>query len=318
MAVTLAQVKLNTQDALQRKVIDEFRKNNYILDHIPFDNVVTPTGRGSTFTYSYTRLITQPTAQFRSVNEEYTTSEVTKQRYSVDLKIFGGAFEIDRVLADAGGIISEVQLQMQQKIKAASALFNDTAINGDSATDAKVFDGLDVALTGSATEFNADGSVIDMSTVANIKSNADEFMFKLHKCLNQLDSRPNAILANGDAVAALQTLARYIGQNNITQDQWGNYVTSYAGIPIIDLGSKSGSNEPVIANDATKGTSLYFVRFGLDAFHAISPSGRAPIRIWMPDFSTAGAVKRGEIEMLAAVALETTKSCGVLRGLKVA
>lgn len=318
MAVTLAQVKLNTQDALQRKVIDEFRKNNYILDHIPFDNVVTPTGRGTTFTYSYTRLITQPTAQFRSVNEEYTTSEVTKQRYSVDLKIFGGAFEIDRVLADAGGIVSEVQLQMQQKIKAASALFNDTAINGDSATDAKVFDGLDVALTGSATEFNAKGSVIDLSTVASIKSNADEFMFTLHKCLNALDSRPDVIFGNGDAIASLQTLARYIGQNNIVQDQWGSYVNTYNGIPMIDLGSKSGSNEPVIANDATKGTSLYFVRFGLDAFHAISPSGRAPVRMWMPDFSTAGAVKKGEIEMLAAVALETTKSCGVLRGIKVA
>ena len=88
-------------------------------------------------TYAYTRLKTQPTAEFRNVNEEYSTNEVEKERFNADLKIFGGAFEIDRIIANMGGIVSEVDLQMKQKIKAASALFNDTVINGDSAVDAK-------------------------------------------------------------------------------------------------------------------------------------------------------------------------------------
>ena len=43
-------------------------------------------------TYGYTRLITQPNAQFRAVNQEFTASEVQKQRYNVDLKSFGVAF----------------------------------------------------------------------------------------------------------------------------------------------------------------------------------------------------------------------------------
>ena len=59
------------------------------------------------------------------------------------------------------------------------------------------------------------------------------------------------------------------------------------------------------------------MRFGLDAFHAISMAGQPPVRMWLPDFSTAGAVKKGEVEMTAAVALKTSKSCGVLRGVKV-
>ena len=122
-------------------VIDEFRKSNWILDHITFDDAVSPTGGGATPTYSYTRLKTQPTAQFRAINTEYTPSEVTKERHSVDIKVFGGSYQIDRVIANMGGIVSEVELQQSQKIKAAQALFNDTFINGDEAVDTNAFDG---------------------------------------------------------------------------------------------------------------------------------------------------------------------------------
>ena len=65
---------------------------------------------------------------------------MTKQRFTVDPEgIPGGSFQIDRVLANMGGIVDEVALQIQQKVKAASALFNDTVINGNSAVNANVF-----------------------------------------------------------------------------------------------------------------------------------------------------------------------------------
>ena len=139
MAVTLAQAKLNVQDDLQSIIIDEFAKSNFLFNNMTFDDVVSPTGGGATLTYGYTRLITQPTADFRAVNSEYTPQEVSKQRYTVDLKVFGGSFQVDRVIANMGGIADEVTLQMQQKIKAAAALFNDTVINGDSAIDVGCF-----------------------------------------------------------------------------------------------------------------------------------------------------------------------------------
>ena len=144
MPVTLEEARKNVQDDLQMGVFDEFRKSNWILDHITFDDAVSPTGGGATPTYSYTRLKTQPTAQFRAINSEYTPSEVTKERHSVDIKVFGGAYQIDRVIANMGGIVSEVELQQSQKIKAAQALFNDTFINGDEAVDTNAFDGLEI------------------------------------------------------------------------------------------------------------------------------------------------------------------------------
>ena len=317
MPVTLAQAKLNVQDDLQLGIIDEFAKNNFLLDHLTFDDCVSPTGGGATMTYAYTRLITQPNADFREVNSEYTPSEVDKQRFSVDLKIFGGTYEIDRVIAHMGGIVSEVYLQSTQKVKATCALFNDTVVNGDSAVNAKTFDGLDKALAGSDTEFNT-SAAIDLSTSANVDTNYKKFIDMLDEFLISLDGQPSALMGNTKMVAILRAIARRAGQYQTTTDGWGHNVSSYGGIPIIDLGAKAGTNDPVVDTNSTSGeTSLYAVRLGIDGFHAISAAGQAPIRTWAPDFTTSGAVKKGEVEMLAAVALKATKAAGVFRKIKV-
>lgn len=315
MAVTLAQAKLNTQDDLTAGIIDEFAKNSYIMRNIPFHDCVSPTGGGATLTYSYTRQITQPTAAFRKINAEYTPQEVEKQRYSTDLKVFGGSFAIDRVIANMGGIVDEVTWQMEQKVKGAAALFNDTVINGDSAQDVDVFDGLDVALTGGSTEQTVN---IDLSSSANITSNYVAFLDALDEFLLGLDRTPNALLMNSKALAKMRAVARRASMYQTTKDNWGRQIEMYGSIPIVDLGAKMGSNDPVVPTDGSTGkTSIYAVSFGMDAFHAISMAGQPLVKTWMPDYSTEGAVKKGEVEMIAGVALKTTKSCGVLRGVKV-
>ena len=315
MAVTLAQARLNVTDDLQAGIIDEFAKSSYILNNIPFADVVSPVGGGATLTYAYTRQITQPTADFRKINAEYTTHEVQKQRYTTDLKVFGGAFEIDRVIAGMGGIVDEVAWQSAQKVKAASALFSDTIINGNSSVDEAVFDGLDVALTGSDTEVTSD---IDLSTSANVTANYMAFLDILDEFLSKLDGTPSALLMNGNMAAKLRAVARRASMYQTTKDNYGRQVEMYGNIPFVDLGAKPGSNDPIVATKSSGGTSpIYAVRFGMDAFHAISMAGQPPVKIWLPDFTTAGAVKKGEVEMVAGCALKTTKSCGVLRGVKI-
>ena len=318
MAVTLAQAKLNVQDDLQAGIIDEFAKSSFILNNIPFADVVSPTGGGATLTYAYTRQITQPTAAFRKVNAEYTPSEVQKQRYTTDLKVFGGAFEIDRIIAGMGGIVDEVAWKDNQKVKAASALLSDTIINGNTSTNEDVFDGLDVALTGSATEINASGTAIDLSTSANVTTNYMAFLDTLDEFLGELDGTPDALLVNSKMAAKLRAVARRAGMYQTTKDHFGRQVEMYGNIPFVDVGAKAGSNDPIIATGSSNGeTSIYAVRFGMDAFHAISMAGQPPVKIWLPSFDSAGAVKKGEVEMVAGCALKTTKSCGVLRKIKV-
>ena len=317
MPITLAEAKKNVQDDLQMGVIDEFRKSNFILNNITFDDAVSPTGGGATLTYGYTRLKTQPTAGFRAINTEYTPQEVTKERVNVDLKQFGGSFQVDRIIANMGGIASEVDLQLNQKIKATQALFNDTVINGDSGVVADSFDGLEKALTGSSTEYKP-SAVIDLSTSEMVTKNYMYFLDAFDEFLMGLDGTPSMISGNTKMIAKLRACARRAGMYQTTKNDMGIQVEYYGDTPFVDLGAKPGTNDPVVKIDTATGkTSLYAVRFGMDALHAVSMVGQSPIKTWLPDFTTAGAVKTGEVEMVAAIALKATKAAGVFRDIKV-
>lgn len=316
MPVTLAQAKLNAVDDIDVAVIDEFQKSSWLLDALTFDNVVNPAGGGATLTYGYTRLITQATAAFRAINAEYTPQEATRQRYTTDLKVLGGSFQIDRVLAEIGPAVSgEVALQMRQKIKAAQATFSDAVINGDTAVNANAFDGLSKALTGSATEI--DGSAANWTTV-NSQATAVAAQSLLRRIIAVMDGQPDALLMNADALAALETVGDFASSLD-SREFFGRTITTWRGIALIDLGDKAGSTDPIIATDAVTGeTDIYAVRLGLDGFHGISTVGGNLVRQFMPDFTTPGAVKTGEVEMgPVGVALKATKAAAVLRDVQV-
>lgn len=332
--ISLAQAKLNATDDIDLFVIDEFRKSSDILDRMTFDDVVNPIGGGGTLTYTYTRLASQPTAAFRAYNAEYSPAEVTKARFSTDLKPLGGSFQIDRVLARVGpATASEVSLQISQKIKAARALFADSTINGDTAVDANSFDGLNKALTGSTTEYlplnnGVASGYVDWTTI-DTKAEALAEMARLDAWLSLMDEPPTVIYGNKKTLALFRMIAAWADQIDKTTDSFGRPVTAYNGIPLVDLGSKAGSNTDVIglvsrdADGAGAGASianlgdLYAVRYGLDGFHGVSMASAPLVQTWLPDFSTSGAVKTGEVEMgPVGVALKATKAAAVFRNIK--
>lgn len=316
MAITLEQAKALLTDEISQSVIDEFRKSNYLMENMVFDDAVYPAGNGGALSYSYYRLTTLPSADFRAINSNYTSQTINKTKYTVDLKAFGGSFNIDRVLAKSS-IIDEVAFQSKQMIKQTIALFNDTIINGDTSEDGDSFDGLEKALDGSSTEFNGDSgdSAIDISA-ANIDTNYKKFLDMLDEFILSLDGTPSVLMGNTTLIAKIRACARRTGNIFETLDDFGRQIVTYGGIPLIDMGNKSGSTNPVIATTSGE-TNLYAVRLGLDAFHGICMRDSSPIRIWLPDFETAGAVKQGEVEMVAAVALKDTKTAGVFRQIKV-
>lgn len=317
MAVTLEQAKLNVQDDLQSTIIDEFRKSNYLWDTMEFDDVVSPTGGGATLAYAYNRVKTQATAGFRAINEEYSAQEATMEQKVVNLAIFGGSFKVDRVIANMGGIANAVTFQVQQKVKAASALWNETVINGDTGTNSKAFDGLEKAITGSDTEYKPK-AVIDLSDSAAIDKNYKVFLDELDNCLGLMDGTPTALLVNDALFTKIRAVIRRAVAYTETKDSFGRIIPAYDGIPIIKLGAKSGSNEQVVPIKQTENTtSLYAVRLGLDGLHAVSMAGQSPVNIHLPDYTTAGAVKEGDVEMVSAVALKASKAAAILRNIKV-
>lgn len=244
MPVTLAQAALNAGSDIDRTVIDEFRKSSFLLERMEFDQAVNPAGAGATLTYGYLRQITQRAAAFRAINAEYTPTEATKQEYTVTLKPLGGSFQIDRVLSKiAAG--AEVAFQMRELVKAARAFFADQVINGDSAVDANSFDGLSKALAGTSTEVNANGPVLDLTTI-DTKGEALAAMRRINAWLGRLNGRADAILGSTEALSWFVSIASWADQLDKTTDAFGRPLETYRDIPLVDLGEKAGSATAVI------------------------------------------------------------------------
>lgn len=316
MAVTLADAKLLTQDKLTQDVIDEFRRDN-LMDLLVYDNCVSLNG-GSTLAYTYNRVETPGTAEFREINKEYNPQEAKTKQYTTNLKVFGGSFGVDRVIQKhVKGVTNQLAFQLEQKIKGAQALFSDTFFNGSSAENEKVFDGLDVALTGTSTEYNAGGSLIDLSTASAIDENYKAFLDAVEDLLAELDGTPTFLAMNRKLRSAFNKVGRRTVAYQETRDEFGRPVVTYDGIQLITIGDKPGTANPIIAN-GENGTSLYAVRVGLDGVCAVTPEGDSIIDVYMPSFETPGAVKTGEVEMVCGLAIKSTKSAGALRKIKVA
>ena len=328
MAITLAQAKVGMSDKVVQQVIDEFRRNSLLLDAMTFDDAVSPGTGGSTLTYGYVRTLTPGQAQFRALNSEYTPQEAARESKTVDLKIFGGSFEIDRVIAETSGAVDEVQYQMNEKIRAASNLFHYTAINGDSAVDTNAFDGLDKALVNSDTEIGADAT-IDLSDSTALDANYKAFLDQIDAFLSELDGRPTMLMGNTSLITKLKAVARRAGYLTQSEDAFGRGVTGYDNIPLVDLGmfvNESGLAVPTapivdgrtIGGDTVNGLAdLYAVRLGLDGFHGVTVTGNKVITANPPILTGPGVVKTGDVEMVAAVALKKTRAAGVLRNIKV-
>jgi len=316
MAVTLAQAQLLTTDKLYKKVIDEFRKDA-LMDLMLFDDCVSLNG-GSTLNYVYQRIKTLPQAGFRAINNEYESQEVDTQDYTAKLKVFGGKFSIDRVIQNnVKGITDQLTLQLNQKIQATKALFSDTFINGDSATNANAFDGLDKAVTGSTTELTPD-SAIDLSTTAALDSNYRAFLDLLRKVKARMDSDADVMLVNREMFAIFQSICDRVASFQQTKNDLGAEVVKWGNTSIVKLGDKPGTSNPVIPTDNNGLTSVYFARIAEDGVHAVTPQGTNIINTYLPNFKDPGAVKSGEVEMVACMALKATRAAGVLRNIKIA
>ena len=333
MPVTLAQAKLNATDDVDVQIIDEFEKSNDVLSRLTFDDVVSGAGNGATLTYGYTRQITQRAAAFRAINAEYTPTEATKQRYTVDLKPLGGSFQVDRVLSRVAQA-AEVEFQMRELLKASSAKFNDAFFNGDTGVDANGFDGLSKLLTGTSTEYlplsnGVTAGYLDWTAI-NTQALAFAAIAHIDAWLGLLDGRPDAIYLPRKAKALFKTVASFAGQYSVERDAIGRPVDTYNGIPLVDPGTVSGAATDVLAlatrdtddggagGNITNLADMYAVRFGLDGVHGVSMADGPLVQNWLPDFSTAGAVKTGEAELgPTAVVVKRTKSAAVLRNIKV-
>lgn len=325
MPINLAEVKVGMADKVDQQIVDMFRRSSLLLDRLTFDNAISPGTGGSTLVYGYTQLKTPSTAAVRAINSEYTVNEAKREKKTTQAIIMGGAFEVDRVIQDTSGAIDELVFQADEKIKATANFFTNCVINGTAAGNAApgkttgTFDGLKKLLTGSSTEYTA---TADLSTSANVTANYNQFLDELDEFISGLDGMPDMLLMNRKMLSKLRGIARRAGYYEVSKDDFGRGVEMYNGIALMDAGEfYDGSNTVDIVADTAAGAStfgtsdIYAVKFGLDAFHGISPTGTKVITSYMPDLTLPGAVKKGEVELVAGVALKNTLKAGHMKGI---
>lgn len=316
-------------DKVDQQVIDEFRRDSFLLDSLTFDDSVAPGTNGSTMTYGYTQLLTPATAARRELNAEYVAQEAVRRKKTADLDIFGGAFEIDRVIQNTSGMINETEFQLKEKIKAASNLFHYVAINGEvkpeegSTTPGYVeakFDGIRKLVAGTSTDVTP-STALDISTAAKAKSAADAVLVQLYDWLGTFAEKPDVLMMNSKLLSKIQYIARVAGYYERTEDAFGRTVHTFDGIAMQDAGKYwNGSAEvDVVGTDSSTGTtSIIGVKYGLNAFHGIAPTEKSAfIHTYLPDFNAPGAVKKGEAELVAGVVLKNSKMAGALNNIKI-
>lgn len=318
--ITLAQAKIGMANKVDQMVIDEFRRESQLMDMLMFDNSVSPGTGGSTLVYGYIKLKTPSTAAFRVLNAEYVNNEATREDATVTLKIFGGEFKLDRVIIKTSGAVEELGFQLKEKVKAAKNLFHYTAINGDDSVSAEEFDGLDVFLTGSTTEYNT-AADIDLSTSAAIDSNYRVFIDAFNKFLKKLDGKPTALLMNSDMQSVMESIGQRMGYFTASEDAFGEDVPNFKKIPMIDMGEywNGSSSELVVPTDDTlKTTDIYAViTTDLDGFIGVSLEGNNLVSTALPNLTEPGVIKKGDVEAVLAVALKNSKKAGVFRRIKI-
>lgn len=326
MPITLAEAKVGMTDKVDQQVIDTFQRSSLLLDRLTFDNSISPGTGGSTLSYGYVQLLSPSTAAVRTINSEYTPGEAKRTEKTTKAIIMGGSFQLDRVIQNTSGAVDELAFQAEQKIKATSNYFHNLVVNGTSASSGSgyitgTFDGLKKLLSGTSTEIT---STVSLTSSAELDSNAQAFLDELDAFLSVLDGTPSMLLMNKKMLNRVRSAARRAGYYDRTKDDFGRVVETYNGIALLDAGKYYNGSATVdvvetsaASASAAGSTSIYAVVLGLDGFHGISPTGNSVISSYMPDLTAPGAVKTGEVELVAGVALKNTLKAAVLKGIAI-
>jgi hypothetical protein len=250
MALTLVEAaKLNPGEVKRGAVIELFAQGSDILRTLPFDTI-----QGNAL--SYNREEALPGIGFRGVNEAYTESTGVINPVTEPLVIAGGDLDVDRFILETMGQ-DQRAVQEAMKVKALALRWSQAIIKGDNSVDPRVFDGLQIRLTGTqkiAAGATANGTALSLA--------------KLDEAIDAVDD-PTHLIMNKTMRRLLTAAARdgdVSGYITYGVDEFGRRITQYNELPILIIEQDNAGNEILpFTEAATSGTatatSIYVVSF---------------------------------------------------------
>src|SRR3990167_3760428 len=248
MALTLIEAaKLNPGEIIRNAVIEMYAGSSGILMNLPFESI-----EGNALKYN--RETSLPGVGFRGVNEAYTASTGVLNPITEALVIAGGDLDVDKFIVDTMGA-NQRSVHEAMKVRALSLSWTQKFIKGDTSSDPREFDGLQVRVTGSqkiAAGSTANGTALSLA--------------KLDEAIDQTLNATNLIMSKAmarkfSAAARLSTVGGYV---TYTPDALGRRIMSYNDLPIITVDlDHTGTAILPFTEAATSGTdtatSIYVV-----------------------------------------------------------
>lgn len=277
-------------------VIDEIIERDDLFAVLPFAPV---NGKA----YVYNRENALGGADFLDPNDPVNESAATFTEVVAKLRILAGDVDVDKFLqATMGDTNDQMAIQVAKKAKAVARKFHQTLANGDTAADAKSFDGLPKLVTGGQTiTAGANGAALTFSM--------------LDELCDAVPNGADALLMRRGTIRAYRALLRATyGTDAVMQqlDNFGRPMLTHNGLPILMNEFLAGDEDQGSATDTC---SVYAIRMNeLDGLHGLYGGGNAGIVV-----ENIGTVQnkdavRIRLKWYCGLALKSTRSIARLKG----
>lgn len=232
MSITLIEANKLIEEPLRKGIIETIVRESAVLEVLPFEDI-----NGNAL--SIIREDSSGGVGFRGLNEVYKHDFPTNKNLSEDLMRLGTTVEVDRFIQGTQNIHDVRATATASKAKAIANQFTHTFFNGDTATDAKSFDGLSKRVESSRT-LDAQGFTLHTGI--------------LHHLLDMVEGGADVIFMNKRTRRKLTAL--YASQNTwveMNQDAFGRPIMYFADVRIA-----------VVEDIYLPDNDIYAVKFGLD------------------------------------------------------
>ena len=288
--------KLSIEDR-QRGVIEELIDREELFALLPFTRVDDET-------YSYVRENTAAQGAFFDAYEDLEESASTFTPVSTKLKRFGAQVDVDNFMWRVQSSLNDQRaIQVAQKVKGIGMQFKDAIVNGDTAVNAKGFDGLKkLTPAGQTLIAGANGGALSLAALDELK--------------DAVKLGADFLMMRQGTWRALRALNRAMGGNtadHIMLDNFGYPMKAYDGTPVI-INDYLPIDE--VQGTALATTSIYAMRVNeADGFHGIYGGDSAGFEITDLGVLEKKDASRTRIIWYVGAALKATHSVARLKGL---
>ena len=308
MALTLLESrKLGTSEVMRNAVIEEYAASSDILRELPFENIAGGA-------YAYNREDTLPAVGFRGVNEAYTEGTGVINPQVETLTIAGGDLDVDQFILDTNGPQTRSTHEMM-KVKALALRWTREFIKGDSVANPRVFDGLQARVTG--TQLMSAGAT----------SGGDALSLAMLDDLIDLVDMPTHIIVNKKIRNLLSAASRQTsvgGFITFDQNEFGQRVASYGGLPILVVDYDNDGNQIMPFSEANPGggspasTSIYVASFGSSMLTGIQGAVNGQYGVAVRDLGELETkpAKRTRVDWYSGYAVLHGRAVARLQGVK--